>query len=53
MADGKAAMKNEIKIRAFEPGDESAVIDLWHRCGLVVPWNDPATDITMGRRIDS
>src|SRR5262245_30660532 len=34
-------------IRAFEPADEAQVIDLWHRCKLVVPWNDPARDIAL------
>lgn len=32
-------------IRLFEPEDETAVIALWHRCGLIRPWNDPAKDI--------
>ena len=32
-------------IRPYETPDESAVIDLWHRCGLVRPWNDPGKDI--------
>ena len=32
-------------IRPYEPRDESAVIDLWHRCALVRPWNDPKKDI--------
>jgi ribosomal protein S18 acetylase RimI-like enzyme len=32
-------------IRQFRPGDAEAVIDLWQRCDLVVPWNDPAKDI--------
>jgi ribosomal protein S18 acetylase RimI-like enzyme len=32
-------------IRPFQPSDESAVIDLWQRCGLVRPWNDPKKDI--------
>ena len=36
-----------LNIRPFEPPDETAVIDLWHRCGLVVPWNDPKTDIAL------
>ena len=26
-------------------GDEAAVIDLWDRCGLLRPWNDPKRDI--------
>jgi ribosomal protein S18 acetylase RimI-like enzyme len=32
-------------IRPFEPTDEPAVIDLWHRAGLTRPWNDPHKDI--------
>lgn len=32
-------------IRPYRESDERAVIDLWHSCGLVVPWNDPARDI--------
>ena len=32
-------------IRAFEAADAAAVIELWRVCGLVRPWNDPATDI--------
>ena len=35
----------EPTIRPYRDGDEAAVIDLWHRCDLVVPWNDPARDI--------
>lgn len=34
-----------LAIGSFEPADEAAVIALWHRCGLVRPWNDPAKDI--------
>jgi ribosomal protein S18 acetylase RimI-like enzyme len=32
-------------IRPYDPTDESAVIDLWQRCGLVVPQNNPRADI--------
>lgn len=32
-------------IRSYEESDEDAVIDLWQRCGLVVPQNDPRRDI--------
>lgn len=32
-------------IRAYEAGDEPAVIDLWLRCGLVRPQNNPREDI--------
>ena len=32
-------------IRPFQPADEAAVIDLWQRCELTRPWNDPQQDI--------
>ena len=37
-------MKNFI-IRTLQPGDGSDVINLWRQCGLIVPWNNPETDI--------
>ncbi|GGX53897.1 GNAT family acetyltransferase [Saccharospirillum salsuginis] len=32
-------------IRVFTETDRAAVIELWQRCDLVVPWNDPNKDI--------
>jgi ribosomal protein S18 acetylase RimI-like enzyme len=32
-------------IRAFQPNDEKAVIELWRRCDLIRPVNDPHDDI--------
>ena len=32
-------------IKSFQSSDESDVIDLWHRCNLVVPQNNPRKDI--------
>ncbi|MGF0336102.1 GNAT family acetyltransferase [Ectopseudomonas toyotomiensis] len=32
-------------IRPYQPADEAAVIDLWQRCDLTRPWNDPHKDI--------
>ncbi len=32
-------------IRIFRESDRPAVIELWQRCDLVVPWNDPDKDI--------
>jgi 16S rRNA (cytidine1402-2'-O)-methyltransferase len=32
-------------LRPYEPTDEEAVIELWERCDLVRPWNDPRKDI--------
>lgn len=34
-----------MKIRPYQPQDESAVIALWQDCGLTRPWNDPRKDI--------
>lgn len=38
----EAGEGNELVIRGFAPGDETAVIDLWHRCGLLAPQNKSA-----------
>lgn len=37
-------------IRLFDDSDEEAVIDLWTRCGLLRPWNNPRKDIARKRR---
>lgn len=37
--------RQKLDIRTYRSADESAVIDLWRRCGLIVAWNDPALDI--------
>lgn len=34
-----------MEIRSFIADDEPAVIELWDRCGLLRPWNDPKRDI--------
>lgn len=34
-----------IAIRPYRIEDEAQVVDLWTRCGLVRPWNDPHKDI--------
>ena len=36
---------DETTIRPYLPADEDAVVDLWGRCGLVVPANNPRADI--------
>ena len=35
----------EFLIRPYHESDEQAVVTLWRKCGLVVPWNDPHKDI--------
>lgn len=34
-----------MEIRQFRIADEAATIDLWNRCGLLRPWNNPQKDI--------
>lgn len=36
---------NNLTLRTYNAGDESAVVDLWVRCNLSVPWNNPHCDI--------
>jgi ribosomal protein S18 acetylase RimI-like enzyme len=38
-------MNAGMNIRPFQPADQEAVVDLWSRCGLLRPWNDPRRDI--------
>ena len=33
------------QIRLYTPTDEAAVINLWHICNLLRPWNNPRQDI--------
>ena len=40
-----------VDIRPFADADEPAVVDLWARCGLVRPWNDPRKDIARKQRV--
>ena len=40
-----------MEIRPFQDSDETAVVDLWSRCGLVRPWNDPHKDIQRKRGV--
>jgi ribosomal protein S18 acetylase RimI-like enzyme len=40
-----------LMIRPFENADENEVADLWARCGLIRPWNDPHKDIARKCRL--
>lgn len=40
-----------VEIRSFRPGDEDAVVALWHDAGLTRPWNDPHKDIARARAV--
>lgn len=39
-------------IRQFHPADTEAVVDLWRRCRLFRPWNDPYEDIRRKLAVD-
>lgn len=43
---------SRLRIRAFEPVDEAAVVELWTVCGLVKPQNNPALDIARKLRVN-
>jgi len=47
-------MPEEIKlhIRPYRENDQAAMVDLWKRCGLVVPNNDPWRDIERKCRVN-
>ena len=40
-----------MEIRPYMESDEDAVVDLWERCGLIRPWNDPRRDIARKLRV--
>jgi ribosomal protein S18 acetylase RimI-like enzyme len=40
-----------VDIRPFEERDRAGLVDLWRRCGLTRPWNDP--DLDIDRKLDA
>lgn len=40
-----------MKIRPYEPSDGSAVIELWRKCKLTRPQNDPKKDIARKMKV--
>ena len=40
-----------ILVRPYQEADREAVVDLWRRSDLVVPWNDPHRDIDRKLRV--
>lgn len=45
--------QEKLHIRAYQDGDEKGVIELWHNCNLVVPWNNPKLDIERKLKVNS
>ena len=41
-----------MQIHEYSLTDEQAVIDLWKRCGLTRPWNNPQADIARKLAVD-
>ena len=46
-------MTEEINIRPYQQADETEVIQLWKRCNLIVPQNDPEDDIARKLKVQS
>lgn len=42
---------SQLHITEIEDADVEAISDLWARCGLTRPWNDPARDIAFARLV--
>ncbi len=41
-----------MNVRPYYPEDELMVIELWHKCGLVRPWNNPQLDIARKLKVN-
>ncbi|HEX5057021.1 MAG TPA: GNAT family acetyltransferase [Gammaproteobacteria bacterium] len=41
-----------MEIREYDAADEAALLALWARCELSVPWNDPRADIARKLAVD-
>ena len=41
-----------VYIRPYRAQDQTAVVDLWEKCGLVVPHNDPVRDIASKQQVN-
>jgi ribosomal protein S18 acetylase RimI-like enzyme len=41
-----------MRIRPFRLADEDAVVELWNRCELTRPWNDPHKDIARKMKVN-
>lgn len=43
-------MSGALVIEPMNDGDIAPLVDLWTRCGLTRPWNDPRADIAFARK---
>ena len=43
------AVTPELAVTPIADADVDDVVDLWTRCGLTRPWNDPVADIALAR----
>jgi ribosomal protein S18 acetylase RimI-like enzyme len=50
MTDAPAITASNIAIDAATEADASAIVDLWGRCELTRPWNDPVGDLARARK---
>ena len=50
IAPGDTWRVDDVEIRCFDERDRRSVVELWERCDLTRPWNDPGSDID--RKVD-
>ena len=43
---------SEMLIRPYSAENEDAVVELWNRCGLTRPWNNPHKDIARKLKVN-
>jgi ribosomal protein S18 acetylase RimI-like enzyme len=48
--DENLTIESKLNIASIAESDITDVIALWQRCGLLRPWNDPASDIALARK---
>ena len=42
----------KMEVRPYSPHDKTAVIELWQKCNLTWPWNNPELDIDRKQKVN-
>lgn len=52
MSESASASASDVVLRSFQPDDAAALVELWRRCDLVRPQNNPHADIARKCAVD-